>query len=78
LSADPVSWLLIEPGWGVVDAEGADVGKVAEVAGDGQLDIFDGLVVAAGLRGKRAYVAAEQIAVITEGEIRLAVARADL
>jgi hypothetical protein len=71
LNADPVSWLLIEPGWDVVDAEGAGVGKVAEVAGDGQLDIFDGLFVVAGFRGKRSYVPAERIAEIREGLIRL-------
>ena len=32
--ADPVSWLLIEPGWHVVDASGKDIGKVDEVLGD--------------------------------------------
>jgi hypothetical protein len=28
LSGDPVSWLLIERGWTVYDAEGEKVGKV--------------------------------------------------
>jgi Uncharacterized protein conserved in bacteria (DUF2171) len=78
LNADPVSWLLIEPGWEVVDAAGAEIGKVVEVEGDEQLDIFDGLIAAAGLRGKRVYVPAEQIAEIVEGAIRLAVPRGEL
>jgi hypothetical protein len=75
LSGDPVSWLLIEPGWTVADAQGVDAGKVAEVLGDAELDIFDGLVVATGLLGKRRYVPSELVASITEGEARLAVDR---
>ena len=34
LMADPVSWLLIEPGWEVVDANGERIGKVDEVLGE--------------------------------------------
>jgi rRNA processing protein Gar1 len=63
---DPVSWLLIEPGWKVVDANGEKVGKVDEVLGDEQTDIFHGLIVS----GKE--VDADRIAEIREGEIRLA------
>ena len=44
--ADPVSWLLIEPGWTVYDAAGKKVGKVKEVLADEQTDIFHGLTVA--------------------------------
>lgn len=62
---DPVSWLLVEPGWTVVDAEGSKVGKVDEVLGDEQTDIFHGLVV----DGQE--VLAERIAEIREGEIHL-------
>ena len=32
--SDPVSWLLVEPGWKVVASEGSEVGKVDEVVGD--------------------------------------------
>jgi Uncharacterized protein conserved in bacteria (DUF2171) len=69
---DPVSWLLIEPGWEVVDAQGESVGKVDEVIGDPELDIFDGLNVSAGLLGERRYVAAEDVGEITEGRVQLA------
>ncbi len=64
--ADPVSWLLIEPGWEVVDANGNNVGTVDEVLGDPDTDIWDGLTV----DGK--YVPAEQVASIVEGRMTLA------
>ena len=62
---DPVSWLLIERGWKVVDANGEKVGKVDEVLGDEQTDIFHGLIV----DGEE--ILAERVAEIREGEIRL-------
>jgi hypothetical protein len=68
---DPVSWLMIEPGWKVFTADGADVGKVDEVAGDEGHDIFDGLAVATSAFGKPRYVPAEQVAQIFEGEVHL-------
>lgn len=63
--ADPVSWLLIEPGWEVVDASGERVGKVDEVLGEGEADIWDGLTV------DGEYVPAERVASIVEGRITL-------
>ena len=68
---DPVSWLLIEPGWKVIDASGGEIGKVEAVTGDQSADIFDGLEVRSGLLETR-YVPAEQVASIVRGEIRLA------
>ncbi|MDX6439336.1 MAG: hypothetical protein QOF45_1919 [Gaiellaceae bacterium] len=62
---DPVAWLLIEPGWKVVDANGEKVGKVDEVLGDEQTDIFHGLIVS----GEE--IDADRIAEIREGKIRL-------
>jgi sporulation protein YlmC with PRC-barrel domain len=66
MTGDPVSWLLVKRGWKVVDANGAKVGKVDEVLGDEQTDIFHGLLV----DGNE--ILAEQVAEIHEGEIRLA------
>jgi hypothetical protein len=66
MGGDPVSWLMIEPGWTVVDAQGRKLGKVDEVLGDEQVDIFHGLLVG----GKE--ILAERVAEITEREIRLA------
>jgi hypothetical protein len=69
--ADPVSWLLIETGWKVLAADGTEVGKVDEVAGDSSADIFDGLAVAISALGKPRYVPAEEIASIEPGTVRL-------
>ena len=71
-SSDPVSWLMIEPGWTVVSREGKELGKVADVVGDSGSDIFNGLSVSHGrLRPKQRYVAAERVGKITEGRIQL-------
>ena len=69
--ADPVSWLLIEPGWKVLAADGAEVGKVHETIGDSNADIFDGLAVSRRTLGKPRYVPAERVAEITQGTVRL-------
>ncbi len=62
---DQVAWVLIEPGWKVIDANGEKVGKVDEVLADEQTDIFHGLIV----NGEE--IASERVAEIREGEIRL-------
>ena len=73
--ADPVSWLLIRPGWKVVAADGAEVGEVDEVAGDDTEDIFDGLAVATGAFAKPRYVPAEQVGQVTDGVVHLTLTR---
>lgn len=72
--ADPVSWLLIEPGWRVEDSAGGNVGRVVEVVGDSGADIFDGLAVASSALAKPRYVPAEQVGEIVEGRVRLKLA----
>jgi hypothetical protein len=69
---DPVAWTVMEPGWRVRDAEGNELGRVAEVRGDVEADIFDGITVKRGLLGKPTYVPADGIAGIFEGEVVLA------
>jgi hypothetical protein len=73
--SDPVSWLMIEPGWKVVSADGKELGHVDEVTGDSSNDIFNGLAVASGVFGKPKYVPAEQVARIVEGRVELALTR---
>jgi hypothetical protein len=63
--ADPVSWLMIEKGWDVVDADGKQVGTVDEVLGDHETDIWDGLTV------DGEYVAAERVGSIVDGRVTL-------
>ena len=69
--ADPVSWLVIEPGWAVVAADGTEVGKVEELVGDTGKDIFNGLSVSTGILSKPKYVPAERVREITEGRVEL-------
>ena len=73
--ADPVCWLLIEPGWHVVDASGGRIGKVEAVTGDSNADIFDGLAVATGMLARPKYVPAEQVGTITDGTVQLTLER---
>ena len=72
--SDPVSWLVVEPGWKVVASDGSEVGHVDEIVGDTGKDIFNGLAVSTGLLGKPKYVPAERVTEIVEGEIRLDIA----
>ena len=65
MTRDPVSWLLVERGWPVLDANGDEVGRVDEVLGDEQSGIFHGLIV----DGDE--ILAERVDEMVEGEIRL-------
>ena len=70
---DPVSWLLIEPGWEVHSADGVRVGEVQDVVGDTGEDIFNGLAVTTGLLRAARYVPAEAVGAIVEGRIELTI-----
>ena len=61
----------MEPGWEVVDSAGESVGKIDEVLGDKNRDIFDGLAVSTGLVGKPKYVPAERVGEIREDRVQL-------
>ena len=76
--ADPVSWLLIRPGWKVLASDGNEVGEVDEVAGDDTEDIFDGLAIATSAFGKPRYVPAEQVGQITDGVVHLTLTPAEV
>ena len=73
---DPVSWLLIRPGWKVVAADGAAVGEVDEIAGDDTEDIFDGLAVESGKPSVIRYLPAEQVGMIYPGRVTLKITAA--
>lgn len=75
---DPVSWLLIEPGWKVVTSGGEEVGTVDEVLGDRNADIFDGLAVKTSLLGAPRYVEADRVGVITPGRVQLDLSREEV
>jgi hypothetical protein len=72
---DPVSWLQIEQGWSVVTSDGVGLGAVAQVEGDKQSDIFDGLAVSSG--AQILYVPGEQVGAIYPGQVTLKIASGD-
>jgi hypothetical protein len=69
--SDPVAWIVIEPGWDVVDRDGRRVGRVDELVGDADKDIFSGLKVHTRLLGKPRFVPAERVRAIYEGRVEL-------
>lgn len=66
---------MIEPGWRVEAVDGTEAGRVEEVTGDSDADIFNGLAIAFSLLGAQRYVSADQVAEITEGTVRLTLDR---
>lgn len=75
---DPVSWMVIEQGWSVVDSEGNDVGRIDEVLGDEEADIFNGLNILKGAIGTKTYVPAEVVGEIVEGRVQLTLTKDDV
>jgi hypothetical protein len=73
LSPDPVSWLVVEPGWEVVGSDGGEIGKVDEIVGDDTEDIFNGLAIVSGLFDKARYVPSEIVGEIVEGRVQLTI-----
>lgn len=59
--APQVAWIAIDEDAVVVASDGSEIGKVKEVAGDEEHDIFDGLVVKRSRFGSDGYVAAERV-----------------
>jgi hypothetical protein len=72
---DPVAWVMIQKGWRVVDVDGESVGRVDEVTGDENVDIFDGLAISGGVLGREKYVPSENVAAIYDGEVHLSLTR---
>jgi uncharacterized protein YrrD len=66
---DPVSWKVVERGWRVVDEFGEEIGRVDEITGDPEADIFDGVEISHGLLAKPEYVPSERVVEIREGEV---------
>ena len=76
--ADPVAWTVVERGWAVAASDGSEVGKVDQVLGDPEADIFDGLAVGAGaILDRPRYVPSEKVGAIEEGTVHLTVSAED-
>lgn len=56
-----VSWKAIERDAAVYSSDAREVGKIVEVAGDPEADIFNGLVVKHGILSADRYVPAERV-----------------
>ncbi len=72
---DPVAWKVAVHGWHVVGADGVKLGKVEDILGDPEADIFDGIAVSPGLFKGSRYVPSELVGPIYEGEVHLTVGK---
>jgi len=68
--ASPVAWTALDEDAVVVAADGSEVGRVVEVAGDEEADIFDGLVVKHSRFDVNRYVAAELDYLLRDSDAR--------
>lgn len=72
MSAEPqVSWKALGRGAAVVAADGSEVGKVVQVVGDVEADIFNGLVVSLGFLERNRYLPAERVTGIWTGHVEV-------
>jgi hypothetical protein len=70
--------MVIEQGWSVVDSQGDEVGRIDEVLGDEEADIFNGLNIVTGALGTTTYVPAEAVGEIVEGRVQLTLTKDDV
>lgn len=73
-----VSWKAIEREAAVRSSDGEEVGKVVEVAGDPNADIFNGLVISLGMLDADRYVPAERVTGIWPHRVDVAATAAEL
>ena len=71
MTGEPIAWVMIEPGWAVVGADGEKLGTVHEVIGDSNADIFSGLAVSPGLLRASRHLPAERVVAIYEGRVEV-------
>jgi hypothetical protein len=64
-----VAWTALDPGAVVIASDGSEVGRVKELAGDENADIFDGLVVTHSEHGTSHYIASERVKRIWPGRV---------
>jgi sporulation protein YlmC with PRC-barrel domain len=69
-----VSWKSIEKGAHVFASDGEELGKVAEIAGDSEADIFSGLVVSLSRLSSNRFLPAEQVTGIWPDRVATSIA----
>ncbi|MGH2996316.1 MAG: hypothetical protein ACRDON_01720 [Gaiellaceae bacterium] len=67
-----VSWKAIEARAAVCSSDGTEVGRVREISGDSEADIFSGLVVSVGALGPDRFVPAERVSAIWPDRVEVA------
>ena len=70
-----VAWIAIDEGAIVLAADGSEIGKVKEVAGDEEHDIFDGLVVSHSRLDADRYIASERVTGIWPDKVATSLAK---
>ena len=72
MTPQQISWLALEKGTPAFGSDGEEIGKVAEVLGDREKDIFSGVAVRPGLLSTKRFVPADLIEDITTDGLTLA------
>jgi sporulation protein YlmC with PRC-barrel domain len=73
-----IAWKAIEPGAPVFSAEGEAVGKVSNVVGDTNADVFTGLAISIHTFGSDRFVESERVRGIYPDRIDLALTKAEI
>ena len=73
-----VSWKSIEKGARVDASDGQELGKVVEIAGDSEADIFSGLVVSLSRLGSNRFLASERVTRIWPDRVSTSIASDDV
>ncbi len=76
--APEVSWKAIEEDAEVVSADGKAVGRVSQIVGDPDADIFTGLAVDVAILGADRLVPSERVAMIRPGRVELTMTAAEI
>jgi uncharacterized protein YrrD len=72
----PIAWNVLAKGTPVYAADGAELGKVADVIADDQKDIFSGISLKPGLFKEERFVPADLIEQMTDAAVRLSISAA--
>ena len=66
-----IAWTALTKGTNVLSSEGEEVGRVGQVIGDSQSDIFSGITLRSGLFDSERFVPADVIEEIRSDGVRL-------
>jgi uncharacterized protein DUF2171 len=73
----PIAWMALRRGHPVTGSDGEHAGKVSEVVGDQQKDIFSGIAFRPGILDRERFAPADLIETITSEAIHLRIPAAE-